>query len=145
MGKKIKISEAQLMRLMEMKNKQMNEEEVMNELMTGAVEQEMAEQIAPKVAEMLASQSNDWENMDLGIFARSLVHHLTQIARKQKNAESEMKDMDEMDQMDELEMETNEVDSLAFPESEIEADEMLSESVKGIRTEFDRYMKGPKI
>jgi hypothetical protein len=36
-------------------------------------------------------------------------------------------------------------DEFSDDESEMQADETLSENVKGYRTEFDRYMKGPKI
>ena len=137
MGKKIKISEDQLMRLMENKGKQINEDETMNEIGLGAIETGLAKMVAPMIIHKMREQGEDMSVVNMGIFTRALEHELNQHMRN-LDEESSMGD-------DEMDLETGGAEDLDFPESEMQADEMMNESVKEYKSEFNRFMKGPKI
>lgn len=141
MGKKIKISEDQLMRLMENKSKQMNENEEINEIGLGLIEWGMASEIAPIVMEKLKAEGHDLSYFNPKWFTRALEEELNKHMKHSVHDDKE----EHMDEMDEMDLETGGAEDLGFPESEMQADEMMNESVKGYRMEFDRFMKGPKI
>jgi len=141
MGKKIKISEDQLIRLMENKSKQMNENEEINEIGLGLIEWGMASEIAPIVMDKLKAEGHDLSYFNPKWFTRALEEELHKHIKHSVYDEKEEHKGD----MDEMDLETGGAEDLGFPESEMQADEMMNESVKGYRMEFDRFMKGPKI
>ena len=81
MSKKIKITETQLKRLME--NKEINEQESLDETSIGAVEMALANEVAPMVADEL-SNVDDIDRLDMGMFARALQHKVSEILRNRK-------------------------------------------------------------
>ncbi len=141
MGKKIKISEDQLVRLMENKSKQMNENEEINEIGLGLIEWSVANEIAPIVMDKLKAEGHDLSYFNPKWFTRALEEELNKHMKHSVHDEKE----EHMGDMDEMDLETGGAEDLGFPESEMQADEMMNESVKGYRMEFDRFMKGPKI
>ena len=90
MSKKIKITESQLKRLME--NKEINEQESLDETSIGAVEMALANEVAPMVADKL-SNVGDIDRLDMGMFARALQHKVSELLRNRPE-ESEMEDED---------------------------------------------------
>jgi hypothetical protein len=83
MNKKIKITESQLKRLMENKDKQVNEQEALDEVGVGSIEMGLAHEIAPMVADKL-SELGDPEALDMGIFTRALQHKVSELLRERK-------------------------------------------------------------
>ncbi len=135
MSKKIKISESQLARLVKHNTKLIKEEEAMDEMIgIGYVEIGAAKEVASMIKSKLREMSIDPNEISMDIFSRALAHELAQ----QDDEMDTQKMTPETD--DELMS-----DEFSDDESEMPVDEVLSESVKGYRTEFDRYMKGPKI
>jgi uncharacterized protein YbcC (UPF0753/DUF2309 family) len=86
MNKKIKITESQLKRLMENKDKQVNEQETLDEIGIGSIEMGLAEKIAPMVVDKLSVLlgHGDPEAMDMGIFTRALQHKVSELLRERK-------------------------------------------------------------
>lgn len=80
MNKKIKITESQLIRLMENENQQ----EPLDEVGVGSIEMGLAHEIAPMVANKLAELGNP-EALDMGIFTRALQHKVSELLRQSKH------------------------------------------------------------
>jgi predicted fused transcriptional regulator/phosphomethylpyrimidine kinase len=122
MSKKLKITEEQLKRLVENKNKQINENEELNEIGLGLIEWGTAKTIAPKVIEFLKSESHDLSFFNVKWFTRALEQELNSLMENNVYDENE-RPMDEMG---------------------MEEDNMMNESVKEYKNEFERFLKSPK-
>lgn len=122
MGNKLKITEDQLKRLVENKNKQINENEELNEIGLGLVEWGTAKMIAPKVIEYLKEDSRDLSYFNVKWFTKAL--------------EQELNSLMENNVQDEKEGSVREMG--------MEDGDMMNESVKGYKTEFERFLKSPK-
>ena len=143
MSKKIKISEAQLARLVEKNAKLIKEEEAMGEMVSvGMVEISAAKEVAAMVKNKLSEMSIDLSEISMDIFTRALAHELAQPGG---DTDSMSPETDDELMGDDNMGDDNMGHEFSDDESEMPVDETLSESVKGYRMEFDRYMKGPKI
>lgn len=141
MSKKIKISEAQLERLVKSNAKLIKEEESLDEVGVGSVEMGLAKEIAPLIKDKFKEMSVDSSGMSIEIFTRALAHELNQHSEVDDSTD----DMEPEIGDGELSMSDDEMSDESFSdETELNMDETLSESIKGYRTEFDRYMKSPK-
>lgn len=146
MSKKIKISESQLARLVKQNAILIKEEESMGEMVSvGMVEISAAKEVASMVKNKFSEMSIDVREINMEIFSRALAHELAQQG-DDMNTEKMTPETDDELMGDENFMDSvDKDDEFSDDKSEMQADETLSENVKGYRTEFDRYMKGPKI
>ena len=135
MSKKFRITEEQLKRLV-VNNKNIQEETDMNEIGVGSVEMGLAKEIAPVVVAMLKVEGK-MEGLSMDIFLRALRHEIENYKpeSEEKDEEGENEDNDEMERSDSDDKEE---------EKDKEDDNMMNESVKGYKTEFERYLKSPK-
>jgi hypothetical protein len=146
MSKKIKISESQLARLVKQNAKLIKEEEAMGEMVSvGMVEITAAKEVASMVKSKLSEMSIDLSEINMDIFSRALAHELAQQGGEMDTEKMTPETDDELMGDDNFMDSIDKGDEFSDNESEMQADETLSETVKGYRTEFDRYMKGPKI
>jgi len=146
MSKKIKISEAQLERLVKSNARLIKEEEALDEVGLGAIEMGIAKEVAPMVVAKLKEMSINGGEINLEIFSRSLVHEITQLSRGGESTDDMEPEIGDGElSMGDDEMSYDEMGDESFSdENEPKLDETLSESMKQYRTEFDRYMKSPK-
>jgi hypothetical protein len=141
MSKKIKISEAQLERLVKSNARLIKEEEALDEIGVGSIEMGIAKEVAPMIVDKLKEMSINGGEINLDIFSRSLAHEITQLSRGGESTD----DMEPEIGDGELSMSDDEMGDESFSdENEPNLDETLNESMKQYRTEFDRYMKSPK-
>jgi hypothetical protein len=146
MSKKIKISESQLARLVKQNAKLIKEEEAMDEMIgIGYVEIGAAKEVASMIKSKLREMSIDPSEINMDIFSRALAHELAQQGDEMDTEKMTPETDDELMGDDNFMDSVDKGDEFSDDESEMQADETLSENVKGYRTEFDRYMKGPKI
>lgn len=119
-GKKIKITEDQLKRLVS-NRKQISEDESINEIGVGSVEMGLAKEIAPViVAKLNELGAGDIGALDMGIFARALQH---EIANHKVDTSDEMSD-----------------DMNSEPSNDDMSEWEMNESVKKIKTQFQRFL-----
>jgi hypothetical protein len=146
MSKKIKISESQLARLVKQNAILIKEEESMGEMVSvGMVEISAAKEVASMVKNKFSEMSIDASEINMDIFSRALAHELSQQGEDMNTEKMTPETDDELMGDDNFMDSVDKGDEFSDDESEMQADETLSETVKGYRTEFDRYMKGPKI
>jgi hypothetical protein len=81
MSKKIKITETQLKRLME--NKEINEQQSLDEVGVGSIEMGLADEVAPMIADRF-SEIDNIDALDMGIFTRALQHKVNELLRNRK-------------------------------------------------------------
>lgn len=98
MSKKLKITEEQLKRLVENKNRQIKENEELNEIGLGLIEWGTAKMIAPKVIEYLKEDSHDLSYFNVRWFTKALEQELNTLMENNVHDEKEGRMEEEIDE-----------------------------------------------
>lgn len=136
MGKKLKITEEQLKRLVvNNKNIQEQHESEMNEVGIGSMEIELAKELAPTIVHILKAKDSDSMSLDMDILMRALRHEIEIHKREDEKSEEDSPKYDIPGMEDVM----GGLDKLRIRE-----EEPINESIVGFKNEFDRYLKSPK-
>jgi hypothetical protein len=135
-GKKIKITESQLKRLVS-NRKQISEDESINEIGVGSVEMGLAKEIAPIiVAKLNELGAGDMGALDMGIFARALQH---EIANHKVDTNDDMSDdMDSEPSDDEMSNQPGWEGGVSYGGGS--GWQGRNESVEKIKSQFQRFL-----
>jgi hypothetical protein len=130
MSKKIKITETQLKRLME--NKEINEQQSLDEVGVGSIEMGLADEVAPMIADRF-SEIDNIDALDMGIFTRALQHKVNELLRNRK--EEPIRDIPgfegTMDSLNKLSIRKNDMPSDIS---------QMYEQKEQIKNEFKRFL-----
>lgn len=136
MGKKLKITEEQLKRLVvNNKNIQEQHESEMNEVGVGSMEIALAKELAPTIVHILKAKDSDSMSLDMDILMRALRHEIEIHKREDEKSEEDSPKYDIPGMEDVM----GGLDKLRIRE-----EEPINESIVGFKNEFDRYLKSPK-
>jgi hypothetical protein len=139
MSKKMKISEAQLKRLVE--NNMETSHMSLDETGVGSVELSVAKEVAPLVMSKLSEMSVNPNDLDMGILSRALQHELSQQGASSNDDNTDMMEPE----TDEMSMSGGDDMSSQMSDENLPALEgPLNESIMEYKKQFERYMKSPK-